>query len=126
MREESMIGFGVIILAALMGAVFGVVVTKMLAGPSQVTPTPTPTETPMAKDRTLTVVVTDDGDSWQIQCHGDDDGNVNLGTVAFAAAWLTAKVCMRCPDGFERGLEHIQADAMKLGMQRWHERKEEA
>jgi hypothetical protein len=65
------------------------------------------------KDAVLFIVVRDLGDKSEIEfCGGGRDGRVGMDDVAFAAAYLTSVAARNCPDGFEKGLEHIQEDAI--------------
>ncbi len=54
-----------------------------------------------------------------------DDGSVstsligaplNMQDVAHAAAYCTGIAAQNCPDGFEKGMEYIQEDAIRIAM----------
>lgn len=70
---------------------------------------PTPRRYIDATTASLIVLVCDNDKSVTINVYG-----TNMQDIAFAAAHLTMIAAKNCSDGFEKGLEHIQQDAMDL------------
>ena len=63
----------------------------------------------------LIVMVFDLGDQTSISIGGCADGqDIDMRHVAYAAAYMSGLAAKHCEDGMEKGLEHIQADAIRM------------